>query len=114
MALIGHVTVPGFASGQITETQLDGGDTVELTSGNNFLFVRNASGATANLTLSGSTSTGTKNCPGGGQIDLSTPVPVSVPNGEIHALDLNSVRDFLQGAITVTGGAANIFAYVLD
>lgn len=114
MATIVHNTVSSFTSGQINETELTGTDDLVLTGTANRLFIRNATVGSVTITIHGAGSTGSKNCPGGGVIDLTQDVSITVPAGQIHSLDLQSVVDFLRGAITVGGGASSVFAYILD
>lgn len=98
-------------SAQIVETELTGAD--DFTGTNGALFVRNASGGGVTISIHGDGSTGTKLCDGGGVVDLSVPFDVTVADGEIEAIALGSIRDFLRGNITATGGAASVFAYIV-
>ena len=96
---------------EITETELTGADDFVLTSGN--LFIKNGSGAGQTIEIHGDGSTGTKKCDGGGLTDLSQPVSVTLADGELWSISIQSVRDFLQGTISVTGGASGVVAYIV-
>lgn len=106
--LNGGVNVPAT----ITETALTGTDTFTYDA-SGVLVIRNSTGASVTVTLTGSTAAGTKLVEGGGTVALSGGVPVVVGAGAVKSIKLGSIRDFLTGTIAVTGGGAGVFAYIL-
>ena len=112
MATIGSFTGGVNTPATITETALTGTDTF-VYDASGTLVVRNSTGASVTLTIKGSTATDTKIVEGGGTVALSGGVPVVVGAGSVKSIKLGSIRDFLKGTISVAGGAAGVFAYIL-
>ena len=112
MATIGKFTGGANTPATVTETALTGTDTFTYDS-SGVLVIRNSTGASVTVTLTGSASTGSKLVEGGGTVALSGGVPVVVGAGAIKSIKLGSIRDFLKGTIAVTGGVAGVFAYIL-
>lgn len=113
MATIGKFTGGVNTPATITETALTGTDTFTYDS-SGVLVIRNSTGASVTVTLTGSASTGSKLVEGGGSVALSGGVPVVVGAGAVKSIRLGSIRDFLTGTIAVTGGVAGVFAYILN
>lgn len=112
MATIGTFTGGVNTPATVTETALTGTDTFTYDS-SGVLVIRNSTGASVTVTLTGSASTGSKLVEGGGTVALSGGVPVVVGAGAIKSIKLGSIRDFLKGTISATGGSAGVFAYIL-
>ena len=112
MATIGKFTGGVNTPSTITETALTGADTFTYDP-SGVLVIRNSTGASVTVTLTGSASTGSKLVEGGGTVALSGGVPVVVGAGSVKSIKLGSIRDFLKGTIAVTGGSAGVFAYIL-
>ena len=112
MATIGTFTGGVNTPATITETALTGTDTFTYDS-SGVLVIRNSTGASVTVTLTGSASTGSKLVDGGGTVALSSGVPVVVGAGAVKSIKLGSIRDFLKGTIAATGGSAGVFAYIL-
>ena len=112
MATIGSFTGGVNAPSTITETALTGADTFTYDASGT-LVVRNSTGASVTLTITGSTATTIKAVDGGGLVSLSTGVSIPVAAGSVKSIKLGSIRDYLTGTISVTGGAAGVFAYIL-
>jgi len=114
MASVTGVSTAGkYVAAVVTETELTGTDDTLTYDSAGVLVIRNSTGGTVNLTVHGSTSSGTKYCEGGGSVDLSVAVPISVTAGQVKSIRLGSIRDFLSGTISFTGGVAGVFAYTL-
>lgn len=111
MATIAKATIGLNEYAEITETELTGTDDFVLTSG--VLVIRNGSASPQTITIHGDGSTGSKKCDGGGIADLSQSISVTLAAGEVWNISIQSVRDYLQGTISVGGGAAGVFAYII-
>ena len=114
MATIPHTDLDNGTGAIFSEIELTGTDDLVLSSGRNALFVRNDSGGLITLNILGDAATGTKACAGGGEVDLSLGLDVAIGIGETAQLSLLAQRDYLTGVIAVTGGAASVFAGILD
>lgn len=112
MATIGIFTGGVNTPATVTETALTGTDTFAYDA-SGVLVIRNSTGASVTVTLTGSASTGSKLVDGGGTVTLASGVSIAVAAGAIKSIKLGSIRDFLTGTIAVTGGAAGVFAYIL-
>lgn len=112
MATIGIFTGGINTPATVTETALTGTDTFTYDSSGT-LVIRNSTGASVTVALTGSTATTTKLVDGGGTVPLASGVSIAVAAGAIKSIKLGSIRDFLTGTIAVTGGAAGVFAYIL-
>jgi len=112
MATIGTFTGGVNTPSTITETALTGTDTF-VYDASGMLVIRNSTGASVTVVLTGSTATTTKLVDGGGTVPLASGVSIAVAAGAIKSIKLGSIRDFLTGTIAVTGGAAGVFAYIL-
>lgn len=113
MATIGKFTGGVNTPSTITETVLTGTDTFTYDS-SGVLVIRNSTGASVTVVLTGSTATTTKLVDGGGTVPLASGVSIAVAAGAIKSIKLGSIRDFLTGTIAVTGGVAGVFAYILN
>ena len=93
----------GFVS--VTETTLDGtNDTFTFTSSKSpMLILRNDSGSTITPTIDGDSGTVVV-CPGVGDVDVSGGISQAIANNEQFAVRLGTIREYLQGAIAITGG----------
>ena len=106
-------TAAAYTFAQVTETELTGADTFTY-DGNAKLFIRNDSGAGATVNVVGSTATATAAYrPGGGTVDLSAGEDVTVGDGEIWFIQLGTIHDKLTGTISVTGGTASMYAFIV-
>lgn len=112
MATIGTFTGGVNTPSTITETALTGTDTF-VYDASGTLVVRNSTAGSVTLTITGSTATTTKIVDGGGTVPLSPGVSIVVAAGAVKAIKLGSIRDFLTGTISVAGGVAGVFAYIL-
>lgn len=78
------------------------------------LFIRNDSAAPAAIVIDGSEVT-TATLPGQGRpIDNSAGFPMTVEPGVTRGVTLSSIRNFLTGNVAVTGGGADVFAWILE
>lgn len=112
MATIGIFTGGVNTPTTVNETALTGTDTF-VYDASGALVIRNSTGASVTVVLTGSTATTTKLVDGGGTVPLASGVSIAVAAGAIKSIKLGSIRDFLTGTIAVTGGAAGVFAYIL-
>lgn len=114
MALIAANT-PGAQVGQflVTRTLTTGADTLEYkASVKQVLYIQNESASPANITIDGDTVT-TVNLPGQGALtDNSAGYVIAVAAGATRAVELVKIKNFLKGVVNVTGGGADIFAWV--
>jgi hypothetical protein len=98
----------------ITETELDGGDTLPAgTTGT--LFIRNDSGLADVINLLGDNVISPVVCTGVGEVVTSGGYDIDVADGELVPVKLAEISNFLKAdtVINVTGGAASVFAYVI-
>lgn len=116
MPEIAHIEQAAYNAAQVTETELNGtDDTITLSNGSNLLIARNGSGSSQTISILGADSAGMADCPGAGQISLTTPLEITIPDGESYQVGLSSVKDRLRGQINVTGAPANgLFAFIVD
>lgn len=78
------------------------------------LYIRNGSVAPAPIVIDGSLVTQSV-VPGQGRpIDNSAGFAMSVEPDVTRAVTLSSIRNFLVGEIAVTGGGADVFAWIVE
>lgn len=99
----------------LVRTELTGNDTLVYNpSAVQTLYIRNGSNAPAPIVIDGSL-VSTTSLPGQGRpIDNSAGFPMSVEPGVTRGVVLSSIRNFLVGEVTVTGGGPDVYAWVLE
>ena len=113
MAIIAKVTID--TNTPITETLTTGADTLETKKGT--LYIRNDSASPAVINLLGDGVSATEDLSSCGidVFDASAGYDVSVGIGETVPVKLNDVAVFLKGdTVDVTGGGADIYAYIIS
>lgn len=111
------ITPNTLGATNLTRTTLSASDTLAYVKGQNMqLTLANNTGGSLTATLVGSTATATYVVPGTGGTVLS-PAPsagkaIVVPAGNTVEVSLDDLDLYLQGAITVTGGATLIATVV--
>lgn len=71
------------------------------------LVLRNPTGGPLTLVIDGAGSTNV-NAPGLGNVVVSAGYSIAVPAGESRAVDLASIRAYLDGVVTMTGAAGMV------
>lgn len=78
------------------------------------LFIKNNTVGAVTIVIDGDGVT-TANLPGQGRpVDNSAGYSISVAAGATRAVVLSSIRNFLIGAVAVTGGAADVTAWIVE
>lgn len=78
------------------------------------LLIRNGSAAPAPIVIDGSLVT-TSLLPGQGRpIDNSAGFPMTVEPDVTRGVTLSSIRNFLAGDVTVTGGGPDVYAWIVE
>lgn len=114
MALIAANT-PGAQVGEflVTRTLTTGADTLEYKqSVKQVLYIHNESASPAAIVVDGDTVT-TVNLPGQGALtNNAAGYTINVAAGAVRAVELSKIRNYLKGVVNVTGGGADIYAWV--
>lgn len=99
----------------VVRTELTGNDTLTYNPAVvQTLFIRNGSVAPAPIVIEGSLVT-TALLPGQGRpVDNSAGFPMSIEPDVTRGVTLSSIRNFLAGTITVTGGGPDVFAWIVE
>ncbi|MNQ15158.1 hypothetical protein D3C85_281230 [compost metagenome] len=99
----------------VSPTLTTGADTfVYKQSAKQVLFIKNDSASPAAIVVDGAD--GTTIDPGviGATINVAPGYTITVPAGQIHCVLLSKIRAFLNGTIAVTGGGADVFAWIVE
>lgn len=99
----------------VSRTELTGADTLVYKPALvQTLYVRNDSVAPAPIVIDGS-QVATVLLPGQGRpVDNSAGFAMTVEPGVTRAVTLSSIRNFLAGTVAVTGGGADVFAWIVE
>jgi hypothetical protein len=99
----------------VVRTELTGSDTLEYNPNVvQTLFIRNGSNAPAPIVIDGSLVT-TVELPGQGRpVDNSAGFPMSIEPDVTRGVTLSSIRNFLAGTISVTGGGPDVYAWIVE
>lgn len=95
----------------IVMTQTTAADTIAAKQG--LLFIRNANGAPATLTIDGAGG-GSDFVPGFGLVNTAPGYQIQVPANSDVVFNLADISQYLRGVVAVTGGGAGITAGVLQ
>lgn len=108
MAVIAKTTVQGSGELEMTVTTLGASDTFVYTEGKNAtLILDNVSGGPLTPNIDGDAASATYGCPGVEDKDLTGGyTTASIADGEKWIIPLDSIKAYLKGTITVTGGDA--------
>ncbi len=111
MAIITPTDTKSISEVTITETTLGASDTFAYTPGKTkWLLLRNATAGALTPNIDGDGAS-TSYLPGVGNVDISAGYTLgSVAAGDSVALDLDDIKQYLQGTITVTGGDGMVAA----
>lgn len=108
MPLIEETTLVQGQSTAVTVTTLDASDTLVFNTKGQRLTFTNPTGGAITANLLGAGVSGTKQCFGGGEVDLSVGFDMPVAAGATVAINLLDIRDFLGSAgntVNITNGA---------
>ena len=105
MAAITETLLTGTGAREITETTLGASDTLTYRSGAmQVLTITNDTGSAITPNIVGDEAT-TESVPGYGTVSVASGyTTTSIADGEVFAIPLDSIRAYLKGDITVTGG----------
>ncbi len=110
MAAIIMPTLDSYGVDSFTPVELTGTDT--LTPKQGTLYVYNASVSAVDLVIDGDGGT-TVDTPTTGPVDVSGGFTMACPAGDVTKLKLGDISGYLTGDVDVTGGDADVFAWVL-
>lgn len=116
MAVIASVTTRDKAGDfAVAPTELTGTDSLVYNAAAvQTLFIRNGTVGSVTIVIDGADS-GSVSLPGQGKpIDNSAGYSITVAAGATRAVVLSSIRNFLKGAVAVTGGAADVEAWIIE
>lgn len=99
----------------LSPTELTGADTLIYNpSMTQTLFIRNDSAASVPIVIDGSL-VGSVELPGQGRpVDNSAGYSMPVAAGMTRGVTLSSIRNFLTGTVSVTGGGPDVFAWIVE
>lgn len=109
MAVIVAPTITSAVTQSFTPVELTGTDTMTAKKGT--LFVFNASASPASIVIDGSAAT-TVTTAQAGVVNVSAGYTVACPAGQVTRVALGNISAFLSGTVAVTGGTADMFAWV--
>lgn len=109
MAAIGKTTNEDYGATTVTVTELTGTDTLTDKSGS--LYVFNQSASSVDLLIDGDGGT-TVNTDKVGAVDVSGGFTLTVAAGALVKQPLGQISGYLSGDVDVTGGTADVFAWV--
>lgn len=116
MAVIASMTTRDKAGDfEVVPTELTGTDSLVYNAAAvQTLYIRNDTAGVVTLIIDGADVT-TVSLPGQGRpIDNSSGYTIALTAGQTRAVVLSSIRNFLSGAVAVTGGAADVFAWIVE
>lgn len=108
MAAITQNLLTGTGAREITPTTLSSSDTLTYRPGKGqVLTVINASGGPLTLNIDGD---GQDDfiAAGYGTVDVSGGLDITIPDGDYYAVPLDTISQFLQGTVTLTGAATAV------
>lgn len=94
----------------ITATELTGADTLGSKSG--FLYIENLSAGSVTINIDGDGASASYECRGAGEVDLTGGYDIVVGVDEKKKVDLGALSGYTVGTVAVTGGAADVFAWI--
>lgn len=99
----------------VAPTVLTGADTLNVSpAARQTLYIQNTTGSTVTIIVDGAAGT-TVVLPGMGAItDVTGGYSIPVAAGTIQAVALVNIRNFTQGVVNVTGGAAGVTAWMQE
>lgn len=99
-----------FGAEALVVVDSDGADSLVYNSqGNQSLFITNNTGVSATLNIIGSTAPADYPCSGTGETnDLTGGYPVTIVDGGSVNIQLSSIKAWLPGDVTITGGATGV------
>lgn len=102
------VITNSVVDGTVTVTELTGTDTLTTKQGALYVFNQSVAPVTINIDGEG-TIVNTRTV---GTVDVSGGFDVTVAVGELYRQPLSDIAGYLTGAVAVTGGTADVFAWV--
>lgn len=109
MGEIVKISMQGVRDRDETPTTLGASDTISTYEEGKgwILWIYNGSGGTIQPTLDGADAPSALEVPGGGTKDLTAGYqwPATVADGDVTAIPLDTIREYLKGVITVTGAS---------
>jgi hypothetical protein len=104
-----------FGTNTIVQTELTGADTFAASnSARQLLVVRNDTLASVTINIAGADAD-TVNLAGlAPSIDISGGYDLIVPADAVRSVTISSIKEYLVGAIAVTGGDTDVFAYIIE
>jgi len=116
MAVISSITTRDKAGDfAVTPTELTGTDSLVFNAAAvQTLYLQNNTVAEVTIVIDGD-GVSTVSLPGQGRpIDNSAGYSIVLAAGATRAVVLSSIRNFLTGAVAVTGGAADVLAWIVE
>lgn len=115
MALLNPTSLAGAGVRAVTELTLTASDTFVYDFGRpgSILYLRNPTGGALSPTITGSTASGSIAVSGYGVVSAAAGLAVgSIPAGQARVIPLDSIRLYLEGTITITGGAGLVASFL--
>lgn len=99
-----------FGSQTLTVIESDGADTLTYNKASNqVLLITNNTAGAINLNIIGSEASNAYQCAGTGTTqDLTAGYPINVTAGASVRIELNSIKEWLAGNVSITGGATDV------
>lgn len=115
MALLNPTALAAGGVRTVTELTLTASDTFVYDAGRpgSILYLRNPTGGALSPTITGSTASASIAVAGFGSVSAATGLAVgSIPAGAARVIPLDSIRLYLDGTITITGGAGLVASFL--
>lgn len=114
MPVITPTSMTGFGVRTMSETTLTASDTFAYEPGapGSILVLRNPTGGAISPTITGSQANTAIPVPGFGTVSAASLAVGSIPAGQARVIPLDTVREFLAGTVTITGGTGLVAAFL--
>lgn len=114
MAVITPTSMTGAGVRAMTEVTLTASDTFAYDTGvpGSVLVLRNPTGAALSPTITGSLASAAIPVDGYGTVSASSYAVGSIPAGAARVIPLDSIKRYLEGVCTITGGAGLVASFL--
>jgi hypothetical protein len=114
MAAITATSMTGFGVRAMSELTLSASDTLPFEPGapGGVLILRNPTGGALSPTITGSLASTAIPVDGYGTVSAASYAVGSIPAGQARVIPLDSIKKYLEGVVTITGGVGLVASYL--
>jgi len=114
MAAITATLMTGFGVRAMSELTLSASDTLPFEPGapGGVLILRNPTGGALSPTITGSLASTAIPVDGYGTVSAASYAVGSIPAGQARVIPLDSIKKYLEGVVTITGGVGLVASYL--